>query len=361
MAVITPAAWMQAGSYSAHTDRQVLSSLVRSPGVVQSGDLEVTQSDTPGMSVKVSAGKAWIEGTSVSGQGMYNFVNDATISNVTIGTAHSTLSRTDLVVARIEDATVEGVNNVASIQVIEGTAGSGTPAMPESSELLKTVTVPAGVTTITAANLSGSPAIASMYTQMSPSALPVTSSTRPTGDDLYPGLEIFETNTKRNWVWTGDEWAFRGGKGPRGFVTRNTPWTIFATSTSSYVSTLQTDPSIFETAYYTFVGSGSSSTGDRVRVKQDGLYSIELYANVSNFTTDFSMSLRAYIAVGSTGLVTGREHFPSLSTRYPQGRSTPFSTRTVFLTAGTEVAINYAGNGEPIAVDAIWMGLTLVG
>lgn len=37
-----------------------------------------------------------------------------------------------------------------------------------------------------------------------------TSGTRPTGADLYEGLEIYETDTDRRWMYTGAAWQFVG-------------------------------------------------------------------------------------------------------------------------------------------------------
>lgn len=34
-----------------------------------------------------------------------------------------------------------------------------------------------------------------------------TSTTRPTGADIWPGKEIFETNTTRSWIYTGSAWV----------------------------------------------------------------------------------------------------------------------------------------------------------
>jgi hypothetical protein len=50
--------------------------------------------------------------------------------------------------------------------------------------------------------------------------LVVTSSTRPTGTNLYEGRVIFETDTNRFWYYSGTAWILMGGSAPRVRVTR---------------------------------------------------------------------------------------------------------------------------------------------
>lgn len=71
-------------------------------GVCRVGDLAVSQSGTPGMSVDVAAGSAFITGTVSALQGPYHMVNDAAVT-LAIADADSTDDRHDLVIAQIRD------------------------------------------------------------------------------------------------------------------------------------------------------------------------------------------------------------------------------------------------------------------
>lgn len=69
-------------------------------GVTTAGGLAVTQNGTPNMSVDVAAGLALITPTSSAALGPFPFFNDAP-DNLSIGAAHATLNRKDLVIAEI--------------------------------------------------------------------------------------------------------------------------------------------------------------------------------------------------------------------------------------------------------------------
>jgi hypothetical protein len=287
MTVINPPAWLQAGSYPARTDRLVTASIIKNPGVAQTGDLLVEQNPTPGMSVVVAGGRAWIEDAVAGGdvnKGMYNFVNDGSVT-LTIDAAHATQYRVDRVVAQVEDSAVAGAVDLASLVVLPGTtdatlvgAQALVPAVPDAAISLATVIVGPSVTSITNSNITNSTTTATLYPQMVSSPIVVTSTTRPTGNDRFVGMEIFETDTLRKWQWTGDTngWQFRGGKGPRAFVSRPGSWGM-STSPQNLTTLEAASGANFETAYFTFVDSGS---GDRIRIKQSGLYELEIYAEI---------------------------------------------------------------------------------
>ncbi|HVX20877.1 MAG TPA: tail fiber protein [Acidimicrobiales bacterium] len=144
---------MQADSYTAALDRQVLDALYQTPGVVASGHLVVTQRAAgANMSVDVAAGKCIITGTDASNQGKYLCFSDA-VANVVLTTAPGTgLSRIDLIIAQVRDATViGGSHNDWLVTVVKGTAASSptAPAAPASSLVLARVLVGANVSTIT--------------------------------------------------------------------------------------------------------------------------------------------------------------------------------------------------------------------
>jgi hypothetical protein len=295
MAVVNPPAWLQAGEYPAHTDRLVTASIVGTPGVVELGDLAVTQSNTPGMSVKVADGRAWIR-DAVAGpnenKGMYNFVNVGEVT-LPVTAAHASLARIDRVVARVQDEDVSGSSNLASLEVITGSPASSpsAPAAPASSLSLATINVAANQTTVTNANITSTVPVAKVHKAMV-DPLPVfTSANRPTGDDRTLGMMIFESDTGRTWQWDGSEWQFRGGRAPRAFVIRNGTWTM--PTSAGYIPTLEPSTSgiNFESAYFTWLNSGNPDVGDKVRVKQSGMYQVELFVNMSNFNADFAQRL----------------------------------------------------------------------
>lgn len=362
MTVVNPPAWLQAGSYPARTDRLVTDALVDIPGIVSVGDLAVSQNTSPGMSVRVAKGRAWIRGTTVTDQGMYNFFNDGPVT-LSVTTSHATLPRIDRVVAQIEDSEYAGVSDVASVKVLAGTAASTpvAPAVPDSAISLATISVPAASTAVTTAQITNSATVARLYASMTPQTLSVTSGTRPIGTNRFTGMGIYETDTGREWKWNGTEWQFRGGPGPRAFVSRGGAWAM--ATTASYISTLDAATgSNFETAYFTFVDSSSSSTGDRIRVKQAGWYNIEMFVNMSNFSVDYFADLRTEVVTGSTGLPSGSDtNAPRASGQFVKGRHIGNYSRTIYLPTGAELAWRYDAGTPSIQVAEFWAMVTLIG
>ncbi|CAB4136919.1 hypothetical protein UFOVP314_45 [uncultured Caudovirales phage] len=127
-------------------------------GVVNGGDLAVTQNGTPNMSVNVAAGRAFIRGTQTAGslnQGVYSFFNDGTV-NLAVSSADPTNPRRDLVVAQIRDSNYSGSANDARLFVVTGTpAASPTdPVVPADTLVLARLSVAAGATSVTNANIT---------------------------------------------------------------------------------------------------------------------------------------------------------------------------------------------------------------
>jgi hypothetical protein len=50
----------------------------------------------------------------------------------------------------------------------------------------------------------------------------VTSATRPVAPNIFPGLYIYETDTKKEWVWDGAIWLATGSQMPHSTTTRVT-------------------------------------------------------------------------------------------------------------------------------------------
>ena len=156
MTLRTPPLYLQAGSHSAENDRLGLRGLVGTQGVgAGTNELAVSQSATPGMSVSVAAGWAWILGTTTASQGIYSLYNDAAVT-LTISTAPSSNTRIDLVCLTVRDAAYAGSSNDCILQVVTGTAAASpvAPSLPASSLSLATILVGTSVTSIVNANIT---------------------------------------------------------------------------------------------------------------------------------------------------------------------------------------------------------------
>lgn len=155
MALVTPPSWLQAGSYPAESDRLNAQALYATTGIIGSASMAVTPNSPAGMSVLVATGWAAVVGTTQPNMGVYTAFNDATVT-LTVTTANPTNPRIDRVVMTVRDAYYSGAFNDVIYQVIAGTpAGSPTaPATPANSISLATIAVGAGVTSITAGNIT---------------------------------------------------------------------------------------------------------------------------------------------------------------------------------------------------------------
>lgn len=132
------------------TARRAIRSLFQRHGLVQTTDLAVT---APGGSwnLNVAAGEVWIDGAA-TGQGSYYLRSDAT--TVLALTPVGATTRTDLIVARIQDAFYSGAVNSGTIEVVQGTPGAGTPAQPSNTFLLATVVIPGSSSSVTSGMLT---------------------------------------------------------------------------------------------------------------------------------------------------------------------------------------------------------------
>lgn len=143
--------------YTAQQIRGLIQAVVPLQGVTSANDLLVSQRAAgANMSVDIAAGQAAIRGTNIALQGTY-LVRSTSIVNVPVGTAHATLRRIDLVVARVYDRQADGGASYSwTIEVIPGIAGdfNGPPSTPFTSVALAEITVPAASASIVAANIT---------------------------------------------------------------------------------------------------------------------------------------------------------------------------------------------------------------
>ena len=155
MALRTPPAWLQAGSYTAENDRLVQQATFNTTGIIGSSSMAVTQQGSPNMTVNVAAGWAAILGQTTSTQGVYVAYNDATYI-ATLTAADAVNPRIDRIVATVSDAAYTGSTNQVVFTVLTGTAAPSptAPATPSNSISLCTIAVAANTTTITNANIT---------------------------------------------------------------------------------------------------------------------------------------------------------------------------------------------------------------
>ncbi|ABD94212.1 unknown [Streptomyces phage mu1/6] len=210
MAIITPPAWLQAGTYAARTDRlSVITGLLgyhgssadegslRTRGGVrpsyQQQQLAVSAQATPNMTVQVSAGIAYVQNKDLANYGAYTVVNDATV-NLTIAASSGSQYRKDSVCVQVLDAETLGTVNSASLLVVQGpyaaSAGATTRGtIPPNSVVLADIAVDAGVASITSAKITD----ARQFQVASGGVLPVVSTAVP--DHPAPGQVMYLTDT----------------------------------------------------------------------------------------------------------------------------------------------------------------------
>lgn len=146
---------MQIGSYNARVTRLAFNDLVTQSGVVGDDDFKTRQTSVASMSVTVSGGAAFIIGEEIYGQGVYHVLQEETNLVVPVPTNLGSKTRKDVLYVRVKDSSISGSNDVASIELSIGTEGSSLlPTLPANSVPIAIITVAAGATSITNANIS---------------------------------------------------------------------------------------------------------------------------------------------------------------------------------------------------------------
>lgn len=141
-----PPEFLGAECYTFEDFRQAFNGVVCVEGVTATGDLLVTAAGGASIDVNVAAGTAWVEGNLNGAEGMYHVSNDASVA-VTIAANGAGSSRIDLILATVYDSQYIGASDAWAIEVVQGVAGAGVPAVPASTRagylILGHVTVPA--------------------------------------------------------------------------------------------------------------------------------------------------------------------------------------------------------------------------
>lgn len=151
MAVETTPIWIQAGGEDAEHARRAVEALYGyRGGLAAPGDLKVSESATPAMSVSVAAGRCIIPGTEGTAQGVY-VVEARTATTVTISGADPTNARIDLIVVKVQDSDYSGSVDAVSIVAVTGTAAATPvePTVPDNAWVLAKVAVAADASSIT--------------------------------------------------------------------------------------------------------------------------------------------------------------------------------------------------------------------
>lgn len=144
MALVSPPSWLQAGTYTAQSDRQNQAAFLGA-GVMGANSMTVTAGS--GMNVNISSGYASIA-HSTAGLGVYGAYNNATVT-LPISAAN-TLARIDLIVAQVQDAQYSGsLNSVTFVDVLGTPSASPVaPTKPNNSIILATVLIPANAVNV---------------------------------------------------------------------------------------------------------------------------------------------------------------------------------------------------------------------
>ncbi|MFI1734049.1 hypothetical protein ACH40E_33520 [Streptomyces acidicola] len=211
MTAITPPPWMQAGSYSARTDRLVIASLLGYPGFlvdestpmrIRQGvrpsytnqQLKVRAAPTPNMTVIVSPGFAFIDQHETGGVGTYVCVNDSDVTLTVQPAGGAGQFRKDAVVASVYDAEYSGSVSEWRLEILQGAyaasaAAAVRPSLPANSQLLADIAIGPSQTSVTNANITDT----RQFSTALGGILPVASSGAPPRP--HPGQMLYLTDT----------------------------------------------------------------------------------------------------------------------------------------------------------------------
>ncbi len=150
-----PAAHIAAVQSPASLFRRVAETLGADTGIIGPGDFAVTEDDTPGLLVKIAAGSAWIIGAEAF-QGAY-LVEMTADETRAVAAGDATNPRIDLVGVQVRDAEAAGfTENDWELIVVTGVAEASPsrPATPDSFLELAELTIPAGASQVTNADVT---------------------------------------------------------------------------------------------------------------------------------------------------------------------------------------------------------------
>jgi hypothetical protein len=185
------------------TGARAASSLVPRGGVQPAlgTQLAVTQQGSPTMGITVGTGLAVIPGTEDTDQGAY-IGSAPTTTNVAVTAAHASLARIDLVVFRVYDSAYSGASNTSALEVIAGTAGSGSPpSTPNNSLILAQIAVGAAVSSIVNANITDRRAF------LGGGIIPVATVADLPAVGVYDGMMCYVRSEDTLYTYDGSAWG----------------------------------------------------------------------------------------------------------------------------------------------------------
>lgn len=214
MAIISPPAWLQAGSYPARTDRlSAISSMLWYAGFAadesapmrprqgvrpsyQGIQMKVRAASTPNMTVIINAGMAFIDNHDTNGYGTYVLINDNDASLNIPAAGGAGQFRKDSVCLSVYDSETAGASDLARLEVISGPYAASAGAtvrgtIPPNAIVLADVAISPSQTSVTNSNITD----ARNYTVGLGGVAPIPSTVAP--NHPHPGQVWYETDLDR--------------------------------------------------------------------------------------------------------------------------------------------------------------------
>lgn len=148
------AEFQQTGTYTMQSFRDAY----RVAGGLQIGTTTAWPVTVSGMTLTIGAGSAVINASGLGGLGYYHVENDAAVT-LTVSAANGTFPRIDTLVLTVQDASLGGASNTATLSLLAGTPTSGATlanqlgaaSVPAATVRLAHILVPAGAASLTTA------------------------------------------------------------------------------------------------------------------------------------------------------------------------------------------------------------------
>lgn len=159
------------------------------------------------MGVTVTPFTAWVDGGVSDVQAGYWLTSDAT-ETLTVAAGHASQVRTDVVIAEVRDTTHDASGATdARLRILQGTPGSGVPALPTNAVALRNITVPAGASAGTGGLSSGALSTdRRVYTTGLGGTLPVASQAERDALPAIAGTMVYRRDLDRVQVLQGTGW-----------------------------------------------------------------------------------------------------------------------------------------------------------
>lgn len=275
MTVQNPPIFLQAGSHPAEDVRRMFTGLMDGRQGVIKGLTVTEKSGTANMSVDVAEGSAFIGGTEATYQGLY-FVENRGVTNLVISASDPTNARYDLIVAKVQDAGYSGATNAWSLAVVTGIAAATPlfPAVPSNAIVLARVLVSAAVASIVNASITSlisasatdgtTTLINRGFAAAKGGTIVCTSTTRPT-TSLYEGIVIYETDTNRQYTYSGSAWVLTNDDG----WTNVTPFiyqSVSVTKTVNYCRSRRSGNTVRFQGYCSITSAGTVANSVQVEL-----------------------------------------------------------------------------------------------